>query len=88
MDIITKKLNDNLHLDNENSHLDNDNLHLDNDNTHLDNENIKSFQSMLIFNDNLRSNIKLSLSIYKKLNNFEHNYIHKIINDKIKSDTK
>jgi hypothetical protein len=48
----------------------------------LDEQAVSSFQSMIIFNDNLRKNIKLSLLIYKKLNNFEHNYIHKFFNDK------
>ena len=53
----------------------------------LDEETANSFQSMIVFNDNLRKNIKLSLLIYKKLNNFEHNYIHKFFNDKSKSST-
>ena len=53
----------------------------------LDEESANSFQSMIVFNDNLRKNIKLSLLIYKKLNNFEHNYIHKLFNDKSKSST-
>ena len=54
----------------------------------LDDQSVNSFQSMIIFNDNLRKNIKLSLLIYKKLNNFEHNYIHKFFdNDKSKSNT-
>lgn len=48
----------------------------------LDEQAVNSFQSMIVFNDNLRKNIKLSLLIYKKLNNFEHNYIHKFFNDK------
>ena len=47
----------------------------------LNEDEIKSFQSMIIFNDNLRKNIKLSLVIYKKLNNFEHKYIHQVLND-------
>lgn len=46
----------------------------------LDEQAVNSFQSMIIFNDNLRKNIKLSLLIYKKLNNFEHNYIRNILN--------
>ena len=53
----------------------------------FDEENTKSFQSLIIFNDNLRNNIKLSLLIYKKLNNFEHNYIHEIFNDKNKQNS-
>jgi hypothetical protein len=52
-----------------------------------DEEITKSFQSLIIFNDNLRKNIKLSLLIYKKLNNFEHNYIHDFFNDKSESNS-
>jgi hypothetical protein len=44
-------------------------------------DDTKSFQSMIIFNDNLRKNIKLSLIIYKQLFNFNHNYIHTVINE-------
>lgn len=54
----------------------------------LDEQAVSSFQSMIIFNDNLRKNIKLSLLIYKKLNNFEHNYIHNFFNDKSETITK
>ena len=53
-----------------------------------DEDNTKSFQSLIIFNDNIRKNIKLSLLIYKKLNNFEHNYIHDFFNDKSESNSK
>jgi len=53
----------------------------------LDEHSVKSFQSMIIFNDNLRKNIQLSLLIYKKLNNFNHNYIHKIFNDASEKNT-
>ena len=52
----------------------------------MDEQSVNSFQSLIIFNDNLRKHIKLSLSIYKKLNNFEHNYIHTLLNDKSKSN--
>lgn len=52
----------------------------------MDEQAVNSFQSLIIFNDNLRKHIKLSLSIYKKLNNFEHNYIHTLLNDKSKSN--
>jgi hypothetical protein len=52
----------------------------------LDEQAVNSFQSMIILNDNLRKNIKLSLIIYKKLNNFEHNYIRNILNDKSKTN--
>ena len=57
-------------------------------NSLLDEQSVNSFQSMIVFNDNLRKNIKLSLLIYKKLNNFEHNYIHKFFNDKSESNAK
>lgn len=53
----------------------------------LDENEIKSFQSLLIFNDNLRKHIKLSLSIYKKLNNFDHKYIHQFFNENIQTKT-
>jgi hypothetical protein len=56
------------------------------DNFLLDEQSANSFQSLIIFNDNLRKHIKLSLSIYKKLNNFEHNYIRNILNDKSKTN--
>ncbi len=32
-------------------------------------------------NDNIRTNIKLGIEIYKQLNNFDRNYIHTIINE-------
>jgi hypothetical protein len=48
----------------------------------LDEEAIKSFQSIIIFNDNLRKNIALSMAIYKQLNNFTHNNILDYLNDK------
>lgn len=34
--------------------------------------------SILDMNKKLRIDIKLSLAIYKKINNFQHNYIHHI----------
>jgi len=43
------------------------------------------FKTILETNNNLRFNIKLSLAIYKKLNNFDHNYIHHFINEKSKN---
>ncbi|AYV80114.1 MAG: hypothetical protein Gaeavirus10_10 [Gaeavirus sp.] len=49
--------------------------------TELTEDTIKSFQSMLIFNDNLRKNIQLSLSLYKQLKNFTHNNIHKFFDE-------
>lgn len=58
-----------------------------NSNTVFDEQSTNSFQSIIIFNDNLRKNIKLSLLIYKKLNNFEHNYIHTFFHDKSESKT-
>ena len=56
-------------------------LYMDNHKQELNEDEVKSFQSLLVFNDNLRKHIKLSLSIYKKLNNFDHKYIHQIINE-------
>jgi hypothetical protein len=54
------------------------------------NDHIKEIDNMIkalpLINNNIRSNINLSIQIYKELNNFDRNYIHSIINDnKIKS---
>jgi len=35
-----------------------------------------------LMNDNIRTNIKLGIEIYKQLKNFDRNYIHSIINEK------
>lgn len=43
-----------------------------------DKNNINNLESFIVLNENLRTHIKLGLSIYKKLNNFNHNYIHDI----------
>lgn len=44
-------------------------------------------RTLPFMNDNIRMNIKLGIEIYKQLNNFERNYIHKVINENsIKSD--
>lgn len=43
--------------------------------------------ALILINSNLRNNIKLSLSIYKKLNNFEHYYIHELFDKKTESTT-
>jgi len=59
-----------------------------NNNSLLDEQTTNSFQSLIIFNDNLRKHIKLSLSIYKKLNNFNHNYIHHFFNETNNSHSK
>lgn len=32
-------------------------------------------------NDNIRKNIGLGIEIYKQLNNFDHNYIHSVIDE-------
>jgi len=48
------------------------------------NDNINKIETILLINDNIRKNIKLSLAIFKKLNNFDHNYIHEFF-DKEKS---
>jgi hypothetical protein len=42
----------------------------------------QQIKSLIDFNNNLRKNIFLSLQIYKKINNFNHKYIHTLINDK------
>ena len=41
--------------------------------------------SFPIINDNIRANIKLSVEIYKKINNFDINYVHNCIDEKIKN---
>jgi hypothetical protein len=60
------------------------------DKTNLNNED-KQIEMMLesfpIINDNLRANILLGVEIYKKINNFEINYVHNII-DSINSNPK
>jgi hypothetical protein len=44
-------------------------------------------RTLPFINDNIRTNIKLGIEIYKQLNNFDRNYIHTIINgNSIKSD--
>lgn len=45
----------------------------------------KMISSLPLINSNIRSNIQFSLEIYKKLNNFERNYIHSILNEKSKN---
>ncbi len=45
--------------------------------------NIDPIDTLLMVNETLRTNIKLSLAIYKKLNNF----YHKHINEFTKSET-
>lgn len=40
--------------------------------------------SFPLINDNIRANIQLSIEIYKKINNFDVNYIHEVINEKSK----
>ena len=57
-------------------------INSDNENN-LPNENNEELilENLILVNDNLRSNIELSLAIFKKLNNFEHNYIHNFINE-------
>lgn len=42
-------------------------------------------QTLPFMNDNIRANIMLGVEIYKQLNNFDHNYIHKVINEKSKN---
>jgi hypothetical protein len=43
--------------------------------------------TLLSINKNLRDNIKLSLSIYKQLNNFDHKYINELFNKKTKGSS-
>ena len=62
-------------------------------NTDLDNlqskqlgfEQIEQMDNMVrtlpFINDNIRTNIKLGIEIYKQLNNFDRYYIHTIINE-------
>jgi hypothetical protein len=38
-------------------------------------------QTLPYMNDNIRANIKFGIEIYKTLNNFDRNYIHKVINE-------
>ena len=38
-------------------------------------------RTLPIINDTIRADIKLSVEIYKKLNNFDRNYIHSVINE-------
>lgn len=57
----------------------------------LGTEQIEQMDNMVrtlpFINDNIRTNIKLGIQIYKQLNNFDRNYIHTIINENsIKSD--
>ena len=64
----------------------NTNLNTNSINDENINENINEMNMMLnsfpIINENIRANIQLSVEIYKKINNFEINYIHNIINEK------
>ena len=39
-------------------------------------------RTLPLINDNIRTNIKLGIEIYKQLNNFDRNYIHTVINEK------
>jgi hypothetical protein len=54
-------------------------------NPNIQNSKSKELEIMLnslpFINENIRSNISLSIEIYKKLNNFDYNYIHEIINE-------
>ena len=40
---------------------------------------IDPIDTLLMVNETLRTNIKLDIAIYKKLNNFYHNHIHGFI---------
>jgi hypothetical protein len=41
--------------------------------------------NLYMLNNSIRANIGLSLAIYKKINNFDHNYIHNYANQKSKN---
>jgi len=49
--------------------------------------NAEPMMDIININTNLRTNIKLSLAILKKLNNFDHNYIHEIFNTKTSEES-
>lgn len=51
----------------------------------LASENIDVIAQLPSINDSIRTNIIFSIEIYKKINNFEHNYIHEYINNYEKS---
>jgi len=58
----------------------------------LDSDKEKEYETMIfslpIINDSIRSNINLSITLFKKINNFDHNYIHSLINEKSNNTTK
>ena len=56
------------------------NLNIEND-ININEQMDIMIKSLPIINDNIRSNILLDIEIYKKLNNFDRNYIHIIINE-------
>jgi len=58
------------------------NLNNDDKNKEID----MMLNSFPLINDNLRANILLSVEIYKKINNFEMTYVHKIINENTKKN--
>jgi short-subunit dehydrogenase involved in D-alanine esterification of teichoic acids len=49
--------------------------------------NAEPMMDIININTNLRTNIKLSLAILKKLNNFDHNYIHELFNTKTSEES-
>lgn len=42
-------------------------------------------KNMILINDNIRKDIYLSLTIFSQINNFQHNYINNLFNDKTKN---
>ncbi len=50
--------------------------------------NIDPIDTLLMVNETLRTNIKLSLAIYKKLNNFYHKHIHEFIKPETSKNSK
>lgn len=47
------------------------------------NSDVDPMETLINVNNSLRANIRLGLAIYKKLNNFDHNYIHELFNEEI-----
>ena len=64
----------------------NTNIDTNNISKQLEPNEIEEMNNMVrtlpFINDNIRTNIKLGIEIYKQLNNFDRNYIHSIINEK------
>jgi hypothetical protein len=68
--------NDFVKHDNINSTAFNNNF--TNEHKSIDNNELENY---FITNENLRTHIKLSIGIYKKINNFDNKYIYNLINE-------